>query len=195
MSLLYLITHAHTRPDPEEAATRWRLSTLGEEQAAALARAPFWAQVDRLLLSREPKARLTVAPLLAHYSLPVTVDARFDELARGKAWIPDYAARVAHAFAHPSQSAGGWEPAAQALARFLDGVADARQRFPGQTLALVGHGLTLSLYRAHLLGQARVRMEDWQHLAFASVARVDLEHGVLEMDFRPVAGVPNTRRG
>ncbi len=195
MTRLYLIVHAHTQADPREEATRWRLSALGQEQALALAQAPFWAQVDRLLLSEEPKTWLTVGPLLARRPLPVTVDPRFNELDRGREWVDDYASQVAQAFAHPEQGVGGWEPAARALARFLDGLAEARRRFPGQILALVGHGLILSLYRSHLLGQQRVRLEDWRSLAFTSVAQVELEQALLVADFRLPAGIPTVKRG
>ena len=59
------------------------------------------------------------------------------------------------------------------------------------TLALVGHGLVLSLYRAHLLGLPQVRFVDWQQLSFAAVAQVTLlpetGEGVLVQDFVPVA--------
>lgn len=194
-TLLYVITHAHTRADARRPASLWELSAVGRRQAEALAQAPFWQGVDRILLSQEAKTRLTVEPLLARRPLPVTVDSRFDELARGEAWVSDYADQVAQAFAEPNQSVAGWEPASQARDRFLAGVRHACERFAGQVLALVGHGLTLSLYRAHLLGRSRVQMDDWRNLAFASVAQVDPVKNVLLADFRPVEGAPITQRG
>ena len=53
---------------------------------------------------------------------------------------------------------------------------------------LVGHGLTLSLYRAYLLGYPTVRFEDWQRLGFAAVALVDPVVDQLLQDFQPVTG-------
>ena len=186
---LYLITHAHTQQEPAVDAARWRLSEAGREQAAALAREPFWAEVDRVVLSSEPKTRLTVEPALATRDLPLTVDARFNELHR-PGWVGDYVGRVAHCFAHPHQAAVDWEPASEALARFRAGMVDLHTQFPKQTLALIGHGLTLSLYRAHLLNQyvdgaIRVRLADWRALAFAAVALVEGEadRAVLRQDF------------
>jgi broad specificity phosphatase PhoE len=186
---LYLITHAHTQQDQTQDARLWRLSPLGEPQAAALADQPFWAEVTALALSSEAKTRLTVEPLLARRPLPVTLDGRFDELHR-PSWVgeAEYLARVRQTFAQPRQPAGDWEPAQQALERFLAGIAALTTQFAGETVALVGHGLTLSLYRAHLLGQGQVAYEDWQQLSFAAVALADPVAGRLLADFAPVAG-------
>lgn len=188
MAALYLITHAHTEQQPHVDATTWALSSVGQRQATILANQPFWPSVDRLLLSSEAKTRLTVADVLTTHKIPITVDARLDELKRGPDWVSNYAERVGHVFTHPHQSVGGWETAADALARFLAGIADLKTRYTTQTLALVGHGLTLSLYRAHLLGQPQVDLADWRKLSFAAVAQVDLETNRLVEDFVPVAG-------
>jgi broad specificity phosphatase PhoE len=184
---LYLITHAATQLDPTTAVERWSLSAAGATQAVTLATLPFWDEVDQIALSREDKTRLTVAPLLATRAIPVTVDARFDELQR-PGWVADYGARVQQAFADPAHPAGDWEPAAVALARLQAGIADLFQHYANQTVALVGHGLTLSLYRAHLLGQDRVDFADWRRLSFAAVALVDVQQGQLLQDFVAVAG-------
>ena len=190
---LYLITHACTRQIPHVDAASWQLNDVGRSQAAALARQPFWHGVDRLLLSSEPKTRLTVAPLLQEKSLPVEEDDRFDELRRTPEWTYDYTARVAELFRRPQESVGGWERAADALTRFCAGIADWTCRHPQETLALVGHGLTFSLYRAHLLGLPTVALRDWQELSFAAVACV--EYGRIREDFSVPPGVPNVPRG
>jgi broad specificity phosphatase PhoE len=184
---LYLITHALTHQDRATEATQWRLSAQGQAQAALLAQQPFWVQIDRILVSSEPKTRLTVESVLAVRPLPVWSDPLFDELRR-PGWTVDYTAQVRQAFAVPDQAAGEWEPANGALQRFLTGIGFIRQEFAGETLALVGHGLTLSLYRAYLLGQTRVNLADWQQLSFAAVALVDPEARHMLQDFQPVAG-------
>ena len=190
---LYLIAHACTRQVPGVDAARWQLDEVGRRQAAALARQPFWAEVDRLLLSSEPKTRLTVAPLLQERALPVEEDARFDELRRTPEWTYDYTARVAELFRRPQESVAGWEPAAEALTRFRAGLAAWSGRRPQERLALVGHGLTFSLYRAHLLGLPTVALRDWQALSFAAVACVEADR-IVE-DFAVPPGVPNVPRG
>ncbi len=190
---LYLIAHACTRQVPDTDAALWQLDELGSKQAAALARQPFWSEVDRLLLSCEPKTRLTVAPLLQRRDLPVEEDSRFDELHRTPEWTYDYTARVAEVFRRPRESIAGWEPAATALSRFCEGIDDWAARHPRETLALVGHGLTFSLYRAHLLGLPNVVLKDWQQLAFAAVACV--QDGQIVEDFAVPHGVPHIPRG
>ena len=190
---LYLIPHASTRQVPDTDAVLWQLNELGRKQAAALAQQPFWDEVDRLLLSREPKTRLTVAPLLKSKDLPVDEDERFNELHRTAEWTCDYTARVAKVFRRPLDSVAGWEPAATALTRFISGIDDWAARYPQETLALVGHGLTFSLYRAHLLAQPTVVLRDWQQLSFAAVACV--QGGQIVEDFAVPPGVPHAPRG
>ena len=190
---LYLIAHACTRQVADTDAALWQLNELGQEQAAALARQPFWDEVDRLLLSCEPKTRLTVAPLLEERQIPVAEDARFNELRRTSEWTSDYTARVTEVFRRPRQSVAGWEPAAAASTRFCAGIDAWTSRHPQETLALVGHGLTFSLYRAHLLGLPSVILQEWRELSFAAVARV--EDGKIVEDFAVPPGVPNVPRG
>jgi broad specificity phosphatase PhoE len=158
--MLFLITHAHTQQKKETDVTRWELSETGRAQAAALVRLSFWADVERVVVSSEAKTRLTLGPVLAARPLPITVDPRLDELHRGSGWVEEYAARVTEVFANPNLPIGGWESAADALARFLSGLHALRDAFPQETIALVGHGLTLSLFRAHLLGRDRVDVAD-----------------------------------
>lgn len=184
---LYLITHAHTQVDPTQDAVQWQLSASGAQQAQTLAEQPWWAAVDRIVISSEPKTRLTVAPVLAQRALPVLIDARFDELKR-PGWTDEYAEQVRQAFANPDQPSGAWEAAAHAQARFLAAIADLCLAYPTATLALVGHGLTFSLYRAYLRGEARVNLADWRTLSFAAVALVAPSARQLVQDFQPVAG-------
>ncbi|MBI3959689.1 MAG: histidine phosphatase family protein [Chloroflexi bacterium] len=193
--MLYLITHAHTLQKRNTDAAVWDLSAAGYQQAEALARLSLWDGVDRVVVSSEPKTRLTVAPVLAAHRLPLTVDPRFDELRRGSGWVGDYAGRVAAVFAEPDRSVGGGETAADALARFVEGIDALRDAFPHETIALVGHGLTFSLYRAHLLGQKQVDFTDWQRLSFCAVAEVEWPEQRLVRDFQPVPGGPQIERG
>lgn len=184
---LFLITHAHTQIQPALDARQWVLSAAGQQQTERLAALPLWQEVTAIVLSSELKTRLTVDMVLARHPRPVLVDARFDELYR-PGWVEDYATQVQRALATPTVAAGEWEPAAVALARFQAAIADLCTQFAGATIALVGHGLTLSLYRAHLLGYEQVRFADWQQLSFAVVALVDPVAEQWLAEFQPVAG-------
>jgi broad specificity phosphatase PhoE len=194
MTRLHLITHAHTAIDPAQDAAGWQLSATGHRQAEALTALPLWESVDRILISSEAKTRLTVAPLLARRALPVVSDRRFDEVQR-PGWVEKYAEHVRAFFAAPEQTVGGWEPAAHALHRFLAGLRDHLTPDGGEEAALVSHGLVLSLYRAHLLGQAPPDFEAWRQLGFAAVATVDLHGPAWINEFTPVAASPLRGQG
>ena len=73
---LYLIAHACTRQVPDSDAALWQLNELGQSRPPP-SPASVLGRVDRLLLSCEPKTRLTVAPPLEERQIPVAEDARF----------------------------------------------------------------------------------------------------------------------
>lgn len=189
MAHLYLVTHAHTQIEPAVNATRWQLSPTGQVQAAVLAESPFWAKVDRILVSSEVKTYLTIAPVLARRTIPVTADSRFDEVQRA-GWVEDYADRVQAFFASPEQAVGGWEAAAHALRRFLAGLQTHLMPDADQSVALISHGLVLSLYRAHLLGLPAADFAAWRQLGFAAVAQADLSGPTLITDFTAAVDSP-----
>jgi len=189
MAHLYLITHAHTQIDPAVDAVHWQLSPAGQAQATVLAALPFWADVDRILVSSEVKTHLTIAPVLARRTIPVRADSHFDEVQR-PGWVEGYAARVQAFFAAPAQAVGGWETAAHALQRFLTGLQMHLSPDATESVTLVSHGLVLSLYRAHLLGLLTADFAAWRQLGFAAVAQVDLSGPALVTDFKAAVDAP-----
>jgi broad specificity phosphatase PhoE len=179
---LVLITHAHTEQAPGVAADEWTLSARGLEQASALANAPFWEEVERLVVSSEPKSWLTVEGVAGERRLPVWVDCRFDEIRRGS-WVENYPSQVATSFAEPDVSISGWESCESVRVRALAGIADLRKRFPNETVALVGHGICLSIMRTAFLGHSHVDFSTWQRLSFASFAVFGGDSFALISDF------------
>jgi len=179
---LVLITHAHTDQVSGVAADGWTLSAHGIEQAKVLAAAPFWSQVDRIVLSSEHKTWLTVQGVAMARHLPIWIDCRFDELRRG-GWAENYASTVAQVFAEPSLSVNGWQCVVDVHSRMSSGLEELHRRFAGETLALVGHGLCLSILRAAILGQPKVDFAAWQRLAFASWACAEGDPLALLIDF------------
>lgn len=179
---IYLITHAHTEQVQGAASDVWSLSPRGHGQAAELANAPWWNEVKRIIVSSEAKTLLTVLGVVGRRQLPVWVDSRFDELRRS-GWTEDYATQVAVVFAQPDQSINGWESAESVRHRAIAGLKDLQRRFAGETLALVGHGLCLSILLAAMLGQSRVDFEAWQRLSFGSYAVLQVNPLLLLSDF------------
>lgn len=180
---IHLITHAHTQIDPSAASDTWHLSSRGVEQAQKLATAPFWDEVTQIVVSSEAKTWLTVAQVAAARSLPVWVDSRFDELRRG-GWTADYADVVATAFSTPSRAIAGWESVQSLQARVGAGLDALQNRFGAHVIALVGHGIAMSVLRAMILGQDRVDPAMWSRLAFGSYASVELATMRVISDFQ-----------
>jgi broad specificity phosphatase PhoE len=179
---IYLISHAHTVQDRLQQPSQWHLSERGVAQAAELALQSWWQTVDLVVVSSEAKTRQTVDPAVAIYGVPVWVDYRFDELRR-VGWFENYTLQVAEVFSSPERSINGWEPANQALSRTLQAAQGLTSHWYGKTVVVVGHGLSLSLLRASLLGYFTVRLEDWQQLGFAAVAVVSGDGERLLSDF------------
>lgn len=179
---LYLITHAHTHQVKDVAVDTWNLSARGQEQSRRLAEANFWAEVDRIVVTSEAKTWLTIAQIAEARNLPVWVDARFDELRR-EGWIENYAQQVSLVFAEAERSLTGWESVASVRRRVCLGLADLQQRFHGETLALVGHGLCLSVLRAYILGVSEISFVAWQRLQFGSYASIELDPPAVLHDF------------
>jgi broad specificity phosphatase PhoE len=179
---IYMITHAHTEQVRDVAVDSWTLSQRGAEQASKLAVAPFWASVTQIVVSAEQKTYLTVAEIGKLHSLPIWVDSRFDELRRA-GWTENYAEQVKAVFADPTRSVAGWETAESVRQRALSGLADLQKRFEGETLALVGHGLCLSILRAFAMHSPLVDFHAWQRMAFGSYASISLNPLTLMSDF------------
>lgn len=180
---VHLITHAHTQIDPNAASDTWQLSCRGLEQAERLSKERFWDEVTQIVVSSEAKTWLTVAQVAADRSLPVWVDSRFDELRRS-GWTENYTDAVATAFANPSSPIAGWESVQSLQGRVGAGLVALQNRFGGEMIALVGHGIAMSVLRAMMLGQERVDVAAWSRLAFGSYAIVDLASKRVIADFQ-----------
>lgn len=177
MGLLYLVRHALTRRDPDRHMSEWELAPAGAADLARLAALPVWAGPGRRLVSSsESKARLTAEAIRAAHGLPA-VEA-FDELreTRKAGWVGDHHDQVmADLFARPEEPAlPGWETAVEAGTRFARCVERVLGDSPGQDLVLVAHATVISIYLAALLGQDRVRFEDWRSIGFPDYAVVDV---------------------
>ncbi|MCZ2095412.1 MAG: phosphoglycerate mutase family protein [Anaerolineae bacterium] len=175
MSLLYLIRHPHTRPEPTVPPSRWGLSSAGEEQVRALVLAPFWASVAALYTSPQLKTRLVGEAIQAMYDLPVRVVAGLDEASRDVWLAPEEFEAAQRAFlADPDRApVAGWEAADAARRRFaaaIDRLSAAHA--PHESFAVVTHATVLTLYLAHLHGEP-ARFEDWRQIGFAEVIALD----------------------
>ncbi len=175
MTLLYLIRHPHTRPDPAVPASQWRLSEQGTEQVRRLVALPMWADVTAVYTSRETKTMAVGEAVQAAHGLPFTALEALGE-ARREGWLGVEAFEAAQQafFARPDEPpAPGWESAYEAQARFVAAVGGILQQHPlHESLAVVSHATVLALGVAYLFGVLPT-YESWRTIGFADVLSFD----------------------
>jgi 2,3-bisphosphoglycerate-dependent phosphoglycerate mutase len=170
---LYLIRHAHSQRTALPAET-WALSELGIQQALKLAELPFWSEVQIICTSLEPKAFQTAQIVSEQHNLPVEPVFDLRELRRTEAFVPDYITAVHEVLENPLKSYNGWEPAGEAQTRIMTAIERLLMFHEGETLAVVSHGLVLTLYLAYLTNTVPT-LDLWHSLPFASATQVDPE--------------------
>jgi len=168
---LYLIRHAHSQQTALPAET-WPLSDLGLRQAQRLAEQPFWQDVDIICTSVEPKAIQTAQFVAERHDLPVEPSFDLRELRRPGGPVGDYESVVRQVLENPTRSVNGWEPAGEAQTRIMTAVERLLMLHESETLAVVSHGLALTLYLAHL-ADATPTLDLWHSISFALAIQVD----------------------
>lgn len=182
---LILVRHAQVVVDPTLAVERWKLSPEGEIAALALLQHPALSLVDVVVSSPEPKA-LATAGLLSAEALPVT-EPDLRELDRSRlGWLPDenaYSAVVREILDHPGRSVRGCGRAEDAQRRIVHAIDRIVERYPHQTVAVVSHGIVLTLYVSWLLGLETPSLTLWRSIGFPNVSVVDPERRVVLQPF------------
>jgi broad specificity phosphatase PhoE len=179
---LYVVRHAAVTIRRDVPLPQWHLSPEGRAAAEALAEEPYWAEIAALYTSAEPKAVGTAQRIAARHGLPIRIDPDLREV-DGRTWVAEgYREQVRRYLA--GEPVDGWEPREAALARVgscIDGVVAANE---GADVAVVSHGLVLTLCLAGLLDlDATASFELWTRLRFPDVAVVDPEARQLERAF------------
>jgi len=150
---------------------RWPLSEEGQREAGVLARQNFWREVELIFSSPEPKALQTTRPAARRWGVPLeTVDC-LHELHRPQP-VHDYEMVIARLFAEPETSIAGMEPAAQAAERITRCLKGLVASHPEQTLAVVSHGLILTLFLARLENRWPT-VAEWRAIPFTGLAVMD----------------------
>lgn len=179
---LYLVRHAEVVVRPSLPASQWLLSATGVAAAGALAAKEWWAELDGLYASPEPKALGTAEPVAARHGLPISPEPRLREVER-TGWAGEQHGELARRYLE-GEAVDGWERREAALSRVrgcIDGVA-AKHR--GSSAGVVSHGLALTLYLAGLLGlDAYAAHELWARMRFPDVAIVDPQTGHVFREF------------
>jgi probable phosphoglycerate mutase len=196
---IYLIRHADALPGAEDLLPgdydAQNLSELGRKQAQALAERLRRTRFDALYSSPIGRTLQTAEPLAAALGLPVTVVPDLREIELG-AIVPappegatsaDMAAYLRdrlRAIALRAATTGSWdsipdsEPPAAFRARVVAAHDQLAARHPGGRVACFGHGGTINVYLASILGLAQDFLFPVANTAI-TIARVKGERRVL----------------
>lgn len=190
---LFLIRHAPVELDLAVAAEHWTLSAEGRKLAERLAALPILENLQAVWSSPEPKAQATARPLVDRHNAAFLIHPHLAELQRGPNNLPDredYESAVRQAFANPETSSGGWERACDAQRRIVAGVNEIAAQASGP-VAIVSHGLVLSLLVAHLRRETHVDVDEWRALPLPALAVMDRDTWQLIEPFRSVKSWKN----
>jgi broad specificity phosphatase PhoE len=147
---------------------RWGLSASGRSRAERFANHPLVNGVTRIVSSTETKALELAAILAAACGAHVDSGDKFGENDRSNTgFVPAerFERLVDALFAHPDESAEGWETARDAQRRVVgafDGVL--AEHDPAKPIAFTGHGAVGTLLKCHLGGLAIARSEDQRRI-------------------------------
>jgi broad specificity phosphatase PhoE len=154
-------------------AKRWPLSRQGRREAGTLARQNFWREVNLVFASPEPKALQTAKPAARRWDIPLKTVKCLHELRRPHSkLIPDYENVIERLLAEPEASVAGLEPASQAAERVTQCLQKLVSTHPDRTLAVVSHGLVLTLFLARLENRWPT-VTEWRAVPFGGIAVVN----------------------
>ncbi len=169
---LILIRHAAVNIVPDQASKDWALSEAGRRSCQALIReiAPYAPEI--MLTSVEAKAQETGQIVAQGLHIPRKIWPDIHEHDRsGVGFMTNptvFHAVIADFFANPDDLVFGQETAKQAHERFQCAVHNALAQHPDQTIALATHGTVMTLFIAHLRGQAPFDL--WSRLKMPAYA-------------------------
>ncbi|HEX5414384.1 MAG TPA: histidine phosphatase family protein [Chloroflexota bacterium] len=180
--MLVLIRHAEVAADPHAPSDTWTLSPDGAATAAVLGRHPALANVDLIATSPEPKA-LATAKVIAKERDIVVADGLRELDRRAAGWVgttDEYADLIETIMNRPTESIRGCESAAQAGERVTRAIEDLLAANPHRSLAVVSHGIVLTLYLSALLGLPTPDPALWRGIGMPDLAVVDpVSRGVI----------------
>ncbi len=167
---LYLVRHAAPAPDPRRSPAEWRLSVDGRRAAEQLAADWPGGVLAALYSSPEPKAIQTAEPLAKRFGIDVQVRECLHEVQRPTGWLEDYRRRVADYLS--GGTLNGWEPLPAAQQRIVACVRAVAAEAGEGPVAVVSHGMALTLLLAALRG-GPPSFTEWRFMLMPSVAEID----------------------
>ena len=165
---IFLVRHSKTIIDKKVKSCEWGL-VEGYENDSILREVKKLSGFSCCIYSSdETKAILTSEIIRTNQKIIKTKWLR--EVDRGDKYLEDYTGRVKEFFNFSNRSMDEWETGNSAIRRFLHGLQ--KIETDGDVI-LVGHGLMFSLFRAKVLGQEKVKLDDWQALLMPDYAIIE----------------------
>lgn len=164
MTWCIYLTHPEVAIDPQVPVPEWGLSEIGRERALLAADLPFASEIGAIVSSGETKAIETANFFAARHDVTPLVRADLHENDRSATgFLPpaEFEVVADQFFADPKVSVRGWERAADAQARIVNGVKDVLTGIATETPVLfAGHGAAGTLLMCHLMGTSISRSHD-----------------------------------
>ncbi len=180
---LYLVRHSDVTVRPERPGAEWHLSQEGRAAADALADEQHWADLPAIHTSPEPKASSTAQRIAAPHGLPIRIERDLREV-EGRGWTEqaEYRAQVRRYLA--GEAVDSWEDEQEVHRRVRGCIEAIMEHHSGRDVAVVTHGLALTVYLAGLLNlDAVTAYELWTSIRFTDIAIVDPQARRVERAF------------
>ncbi len=152
----YFLRHGKTKVDGKVPISKWVLSEKGALQVKELVDSNVFSSIEVVICSGEEKAYQTAKPIANALGKEVL---RYDDLSElnrdeGGFMSPEqYEKTIEECLTNRGQSTHRWETANSALERFSQKINELERKYDGKNVLVVGHGFTINLYFASLLGQ------------------------------------------
>lgn len=179
---VYLVRHAAVTVRADAPAEQWHLSPEGRAAAEALAEDPRWASVALVYTSPEPKAVATAQRIAARHGLAIVIERDLREV-DGRAWTSeDYREVVRRYLA--GETVDSWAACDGARERIRSCIERIAAQQASDEIAIVSHGLVLTLYVSDLLGLDAAGAHDlWSRMRYPDAAIVDPQARQVERAF------------
>ncbi len=151
----YFLRHGKTKVERERPVSQWVLSDVGEAQARQVAEEDVFDAVDIIFSSTEEKAYQTAKPIADAVGKEIIQLQAISELDRDKGGFMEreaYEQVAERCLRNPEESISHWEPAGDALRRFSQKIEELDREYENKHILIVGHGYTINMYFAKLLG-------------------------------------------
>ena len=164
--LAFYVTHPEVLIEPRVASTEWLLSPKGRARAETFAARGVLPGDARIIASTELKAMETAA-ILSRGRPFETSDGLRENIRKATGYVEaDEFDRLFHAlFAHPDQSAGGWETARTTQNRVVAAV-EAALVNQSLTTIFVGHGSAGTFLKCAVAGRPISRADEQREMAW-----------------------------